>query len=551
LTGKSAALLSYDEVCQKLKIKGTTECGLSDIPLDAIVGSVGRWNDFTRSFWPRQDSDQHRWAMIKAAMTGPRGLPPIEVYQIGQVYFVLDGNHRVSIARELGATHIEAYVTKVDTRVSLSPDVQPDELIVKGEYTDFLESTHLDELRPGADLSVTVSGEYRLLEEQIEAYGQHLDMEQGQVFGSEEVIGRWYDEVYLPVVQIIRRQNLWSDFPDQTETDLYVWLSKHQAALAQKLGYEVEAGAVAANLVAQFSPTLPHVLARTKEKLLDAVTPDQLEAGPMPGQWRRERLATRQSDSLFADILVPVSGQKMDWQALAQALKVAPLERGRLHGLCVVSTEAQRDSQATQTIRAEFERRCQAAGFPGELMVKTGGVARRICERAWWADLIVVGLAHPPASQPLTRLSSKFSTLIRRCSRPVLVVPGEPSRLNRALLAYDGSPQADEALFMTAQLCQPDHWNIPLTVVTVTEGEQLTLARLARAQKHLAEHQVQATFVREHGSVAEAILNTAAAHKSDLIIMGSYGFSPVLEIALGSTVDQVLRTSRRPVLICR
>jgi nucleotide-binding universal stress UspA family protein len=120
--------------------------------------------------------------------------------------------------------------------------------------------------------------------------------------------------------------------------------------------------------------------------------------------------------------------------------------------------------------------------------------------------------------------------------------------MNRALLAYDGSPQAEEALFMAAHLCQPDHWNIPLTVVTVTEGERLTLAR---AQKYLAEHKVQTTFVLEHGPVAEAILKTAATHESDLIIMGSYGFSPVLEIVLGSTVDQVLRSSRRPVLICR
>jgi nucleotide-binding universal stress UspA family protein len=123
--------------------------------------------------------------------------------------------------------------------------------------------------------------------------------------------------------------------------------------------------------------------------------------------------------------------------------------------------------------------------------------------------------------------------------------------MNRALLAYDGSLKADEALFVATRLCQPDHWNIPLTVVTVTEGDPITLETLEGAQKHLAAHKVQATFVRESGPVAEAILKTAAAHESDLIIMGSYGFSPVLEVALGSTVDQVLRRSRQPVLVCR
>jgi nucleotide-binding universal stress UspA family protein len=90
-----------------------------------------------------------------------------------------------------------------------------------------------------------------------------------------------------------------------------------------------------------------------------------------------------------------------------------------------------------------------------------------------------------------------------------------------------------------------------LTVVTVTEGDPITLETLAHAQQYLAAHKVQATFVQESGPVAEAILKTAAAHESDLIIMGSYGFSPVLEIALGRTVDQVLRTSRQPVLVCR
>jgi nucleotide-binding universal stress UspA family protein len=560
LTGKSADLLSYDDVCQKLKAKGIIWHGLQDIPLDAIVGSVGRWTDFTRSFLPRQDSDQQRWMRVKTAMTHTGGLPPIEVYQIGQVYFVLDGNHRVSVARELGATHIEAYVTEVQTRVPLSADVQSDELIIKAEYADFLERIHLDELRPSADLSVTAPGQYRILEEQVETHWQLMSTVQEHEIQYQETIGSWYDEVYLPVVQTIRQQGILRDFPSRTETDLYVWLSKHRLALAQELGYEIEVGVAIADLVTRFSPTLPRIFARTKEKLLDAVTPDPLEAGPAPGQWRRERLATRQADGLFADILVPINDEEFGWQALEQALEVARREGGRLHALHVVSSEAKRNNEAAQIMQAEFKQRCQTASLSGELGVKVGGVVRQICEQAKWADLVVVSLAHPPASQPLTRLGSKFSTLIRRCPRPILIVPAlpglpskaeQPGKFKRALLAYDGSPKAEEALLLAAQLCQPNYWNIPLTVVTVTEGDRITLETLGRAQKHLAAHNVQVTFVRESGPVAEAILKLAAAHESDLIIMGSYGFSPMLEIALGSTVDQVLRTSRQPVLICR
>src|SRR5512137_2816390 len=98
LTGRSNELLSYDEVAQKLKLNVRSERGVFDIPLDAIVGSVGRYSDFTRSFLPLKTSSQERvrWARVKASMDDPSGSgwPPIDVYKVGQVYFVLDGNHR-------------------------------------------------------------------------------------------------------------------------------------------------------------------------------------------------------------------------------------------------------------------------------------------------------------------------------------------------------------------------------------------------------------------------------------------------------------------------
>ncbi len=116
-------------------------------------------------------------------------------------------------------------------------------------------------------------------------------------------------------------------------------------------------------------------------------------------------------------------------------------------------------------------------------------------------------------------------------------------------MAYDGSPKADEALFVATYLsCR---WDITLVVVTVIETGRTTTETLAQAQKYLETHGVRATFVKESGPVAEAILKTAEEHESDLIIMGGYGFSPVLEVVLGSAVDQVLRTSRQPMLICR
>jgi nucleotide-binding universal stress UspA family protein len=549
LTGRSVDLLSYEEVRQKLRARESARWELKDVPLNGIVGSVGRYADFTRSFLPRQDSDEDRWAKVMVAQTGLGGLPPIKVYQIGDAYFVLDGNHRVSVARELGAPSIQAYVTEVRTKVPLSPDTQPDDLILKAEYSDFLERTHLNELRPEADLGVSVPGQYEILEEHIEVHRYFMGLEQQREIPYEEAVTHFYDEVYLPIVQVIRQRGILRDFPGRTETDLYLWISEHRAELGQELGWEIRTEEAAADLAAQFSPRPQRLVARVSERLLDAVMPDELQAGPPPGEWRAERLAARRDDRLFADILVAVNGEESGWHALEQALEVARREEARLHGLHVLPSEEQMENKEAQAVQAEFNRRCEAAGIPGELAVVTGKVARKICERGRWTDLVVLSLSYPPAPQPMAKLGSGLSTLLRRCPRPVLAVPGSASRLSRVLLAYDGSSKADEALFVATYLA--GQWQIPLVVVTVIEMGRTTSETLARAQSYLETHGVQAVFVKESGPVAEAILKTADEHQSDLIIMGGYGHSPVLEVVLGSAVDQVLRASQRPMLICR
>ena len=151
-TGEQTELLSYDDVKKKLRVTNVRERGLQEIPVDKIIGSVGRYKDFTRSFLPKSDSGGQRWARVKAAVSDMAGVPPIEVYQLGDAYFVIDGNHRVSIARQLGTPTISAYVTEVKTRVPLTADDDPNEIICKSRYADFLEKTDLDNLRPEVDL---------------------------------------------------------------------------------------------------------------------------------------------------------------------------------------------------------------------------------------------------------------------------------------------------------------------------------------------------------------------------------------------------------------
>jgi len=549
LQGKSVDLLSYEEVRQKLRARGSHGLGLKEIPLDAIVGSVGRYTDFTRSFLPLVDKNQERWARIQTKFNGLQGLPPIEVYQIGDAYFVRDGNHRVSVARQMGATHIEAYVTKIGTRVPLTPDVQPDDLILKAEYADFLEQTGLDKVRPGADLSVTVPGQYPVLLEHISVHRYFMGIEQQREIAYEEAVGHWYDATYLPVIEVVREQGILAEFPGRTETDLYLWVSEHRAELEDSLGWEIETEAAAADLVEQFSARSERRFTRVTGRLLDALTPDSLEGGPSPGTWRRKRLARQRDTFMFSEILVPISGRESGWPAVAQAVELAQRESARLLGLHVVRSASEQESERVQAVQAEFARQCEALGVQGRLAIETGSVTHTIRERSRWADLVVLELAHPPEPQPVSRLSSGFGTLIRRCSTPVLAVPLATSPMSHPLLAYDGSPKAKEALYLATYLAA--RGQVPLTVVTVLEGKPVVPGTLAEAQAYLDLRGVQATYLQESGPVAETILQVADEHDSDVLLMGGYGHSPVVEVMLGSTVDSVLRASRQPVLICR
>ena len=548
LSGKSTELLSYEEVRQKLQAVDGNKREFREIPLDAIVGSVGRYNDFTRDFLPRRDSDEERWARVMTRVSGLTGLSPIDVYQVGEVYFVLDGNHRVSVAQQLGATHIQARVTEMRTRVPLTPDTQPDELIIKAEYVNFLKRTHLDEFYPQADLSVTIPGQYPILEEHISVHRYFMGIERQKPIPYDEAVTHWYTEVYLPAVQLIRDLGILRSFPKRFATDLYLWLSKHKADLETKLGWEIETEVAAEDLASHFGSKLSQVMFRTTARILDAVTPDALESGPPPGKWRQEQLTLRRDDHLFADILITHSGSESGWQAFEQAVIMAKREGARLRGLHIVTEDSERENKSVLDLQAEFKRRCQEAGVPGELAIATGTVARQICERSRWTDIVVSPLSHPPDGQFLTRLESGFRIMIQRCPKPILAVPGAATNIEHALLAFDGSRKAREALFVATYLTS--QWSTKLSVVTVIDSRH-THAILDKARDYLERHDAQAEYIAGAGNIAKTILKTAARQNCDLIIIGGYGLGAVLEVALGSVVDQVLREAQIPILICR
>jgi nucleotide-binding universal stress UspA family protein len=546
---RSINLLPYEEVVKKLRAVESGKIELKEIPLDAIVGSVGRYSDFTRSFLPQHDSDEGRWTRVHVAMMKDAGLPPIEVYQIGEAFFVLDGHHRVSIARQMNSPSIEAYVRKVQTKVPLSPEDQPDDIILKSEYTNFLDHTQLDRLRPDAHLEVSELGQYEVLIEYISVHRYFMGIDQNREVSYEEAVEHWHDEIYFPVVKIIRERGILRDFPGRTETDLFLWISKHRAALEESLEWEIDPDTAAKDLVDEISPDPARAASRLGKKVLDIVTPDSLESGPTTGVWRKEHVSSRRRDRLFFDVLAPVSGEEPGWYALEQAYQVVRKEGGRLRGLLVVSSETEKEAEYAQEIQGEFQQRCQQAGVEGSLAIETGTIARKICERARWNDLVIVNLSHPPSKQPIAKLSSGFRNLVRRCPTPIMAVKDEPSMLTKALVAYDGSAKAKEGLFIAAYVA--NCWEIPLAIIAVNEKGEDTEKILQQASDYLGSRGTKGKLIPKVGDVAEAIINTAQDEAVDWIIMGGYGKSPIMEVALGSAVDQVLRESEIPVLICR
>ena len=231
-------LLPFEEVREKLRLGSKFYAGIQEIRLNQIVGSVSRYEDFTRTFMPRKASTRRRWESVEK-LADSQGWPPVEVYKVSDTYFVRDGNHRVSVARQMGVDAIEAHVWEYPTRVPLEADDDLDDLILRAEYLEFLDDTHLDQLRPGhQSIILTIPGSYWELEEHMAVYRHWLAVDQRRELTWAEAVAEWYDTVYIPLVEKIQAEEIFTLFPGRTAADLVVWILRHQEKLERRYGGE-------------------------------------------------------------------------------------------------------------------------------------------------------------------------------------------------------------------------------------------------------------------------------------------------------------------------
>ena len=236
LSGRSDSLLSFADVYEHLHLsEPSDDVTLEEIPLEKIVGSVGRYRDFNRAFLPRAQIDPQRWMRIDR-LRRTTDLPPIDVFKIGDCYFVRDGNHRVSVARARNDKTIRARVVEIPVRVPLEPDTAPDDLILKAGYTDFLENTSLDRAVPDQHIELTRPGGYRSLQQHVEVHQFYVGLRSQHYPTLAEAAADWYRNVYMPVVERIRSSGTLRHFPGRTEADLYLWIAENRARLQMHYG---------------------------------------------------------------------------------------------------------------------------------------------------------------------------------------------------------------------------------------------------------------------------------------------------------------------------
>ncbi|HEU5102074.1 MAG TPA: hypothetical protein VFU22_23790 [Roseiflexaceae bacterium] len=221
-------MLAFEAVRVSLNVRGQIALGPQIVPVKNIIGSEGRYSDFDRRFLPRTEALEERWRSVERAMNRAIDLPPVDLWKISDVYFVRDGNHRVSVARWRGQSHIDAYVTELLVDVPLTPNLSVHTLLFAEEYSDFLEWTNLHNLRPDERIEFSELGGYLDVVRHINAYRYARGNELGRTLDRDEAVAGWYDTVYMPIVRVIREQNALKRFSGRTEADLYRWIMSHR-----------------------------------------------------------------------------------------------------------------------------------------------------------------------------------------------------------------------------------------------------------------------------------------------------------------------------------
>ncbi len=241
LNPDKARLLSFHDVKKILKPKNEVYAGMKTVPIEKIAGSEGRYQDFDNHFLPKTSNLRQRWERVDEAHLADVVLPPIQLYEIGGLYFVRDGNHRVSVAKAQGVQYIDAEVISLQSEIVLKPTTTPESIlseVIKYEKRVFYTETGFGDLTDYWNLDFTSPGQYDVIYNHILVHKYYMNNTVPTEIPFNDAILSWYHNVYQPVMHVIKKNRLLSKFRNRTASDLYVWIIKQWDELKQKYGVD-------------------------------------------------------------------------------------------------------------------------------------------------------------------------------------------------------------------------------------------------------------------------------------------------------------------------
>lgn len=242
LNPDEATLISFTDIKKLLRPNNEVYKGMEVVPISMIVGSEGRYRDFDNHFFPKNNFLKARWERVDMAHYQDIVLPPISLYEVGGLYFVRDGNHRVSVAKAQGIDYIDADVVSLQSEIKLKPGTSKEDLVkqvVEYEKRVFYNETGFGDITDYWLLDFSTPGQYDLVYNHILTHKHYINMGKSEEIPMEEAILSWFNNVYLPVIHAIDEHKMMRRFRGRTKSDLYVFLIKYWDELKQKFGENV------------------------------------------------------------------------------------------------------------------------------------------------------------------------------------------------------------------------------------------------------------------------------------------------------------------------
>ncbi|MBP5446988.1 MAG: transcriptional regulator [Treponema sp.] len=239
LSPEETQLISLNDIKELLHPDNEVSVGMKTVPVENIIGSEGRYNDFDNLFFPKHSHLKNRWLNIDKAYMKGVILPAVTLYEIGGVYFVRDGNHRVSVAKARGVEFIDAEVTSLRTEIRLTPGKSMETIIkqiIAYEKRHFYAMTNYGDITGDWSLDFTTAGQYDVIYNHILTHKYYINQKQVEEISMTDAIMSWYNTVYMPVVNTVNQHRIMKKFKRRTVSDLYVWIVKYWDELKKALG---------------------------------------------------------------------------------------------------------------------------------------------------------------------------------------------------------------------------------------------------------------------------------------------------------------------------